>query len=593
MLRATPERSWAVALNVFAVGVLAALLFVAVTVPFHATDGLLFGRWSRLIADDGGFEFPGLLTGYYHRPLFYVSQGWLWHLTGFAEWTGRLLSLSFAVLLAVSLHGIARALAVPRTLGAGVGAIAVCLLIATPDAIRDAAGGQTDVPAAAMVAAAGWLALTRVSKPSGLLGLTLLALAAGLTKPTALAGLAGLVLALVLVREGGRSSAFQRVAALAVGMALALAYAAWQGERIGFGLVDFLRGVNPSEGAALDEAATEYFGAVSAQVRQTIVLGFEWLGPYLVVPLLFTVAFAAVRTVGQSHRVAVTAAWTSALIASFALPAIAQSGSVDPIGPWHLERPLAAGASAAFLVALWFAREASAEHHPPLQAVRFLTLWASLPVLVWVVVSPSVTRYLSPAWPALLVLMAWLFAAALDGLAAKSRYASAGLAVVIIAVGAADLRNLDGLGVGADGSVNSVRAIKELRLGGWFDSSEARAAADPGLGALLAASRMEIGPRDIVITSDSRLGFYFPRQVRQQVARRCADLEGADVFVLVEALSDQLDDRGQARLNPETRELVYRRGLRNPRRWESCRAPRLVQRGGVPGVFRVYRLQQR
>lgn len=586
------DRGCAAAFNALAIAVLATFVFVAITVPYHATDGLLFGRWSRLIAQDGGFAYDGLLSGYYHRPLFYVGQGWLWHWTGFAEWTGRVFSLAFAVTLGAALHGLARALTPARGVAAIVGAAAVCLLIATPDAVRDAAGGQTDVPAAAMVGAAGWLALGRETGYVRLGGMGLLALAAGLSKPSALAGVVGLIAALSVLRSA-EPDFRARVAALSLGLAAALAYAAWQGARLRLGLIDFLRGVNPSEGTALDTASAEYFGAVSAQVRRTIVLGFEWLGPYLVVPLLFTVAYAMIRSAGRSHRSAATVAAASALAASIVLPAVAQSAGADPVGPWHVDRPAAAAASLAFAIGLWFARTASEAYHPPLWAVRFLTLWASVPLLTWVVVSPAATRYLSPAWPALLVLMAWLLVAAMDGLRAGGRYGGVALAAVLMGVALADLRNLDGLGAGSDGSVNSLRAVKELGVSGWFDADEARRAADPELGALLAASRRVINSDDIVLTSDSRLGFHFPRQVRQRVARRCSDLSGADVFVLVETLSDQLDDRAQGQLDPEVRELVYRGGLRDPRRWTRCRDPRLVERGGVPGVFRIYRLQKR
>ena len=37
-----------------------ALTWVAIWVPFHATDALIYGRWSRLIGLDGGLHYAGI-----------------------------------------------------------------------------------------------------------------------------------------------------------------------------------------------------------------------------------------------------------------------------------------------------------------------------------------------------------------------------------------------------------------------------------------------------------------------------------------------------------------------------------------------------
>ncbi len=588
-------RRAATAFAALALGVAAAYVFVAATVPYHSTDGLLFGRWSRLIGQDGGFEHPGLLTGYYHRPLFYVLQGWMWHAFGFSEWSGRLLSLTFGLLLGFALAGLARTASGWRR-GPAVlaGGAAVAVLIATPDAIRDAAGGQTDVPAAALLALCGWLAWRRPQGPLAVAGLVAAAAAAGLSKPSAFPGLAGLALA-ILVADGrrGASRRLGPLAAIGAGTALALVYAIWESHRLGFGLADFLRGANGDAGSALDRAAVDYFGAVNGQMRRSVVLGFEWLGPYLVVPLTYAIAYAAVRGAGRRHRRSADWALGCALVGSVALPLAAQSATTAEVGPWHADRPVALLASLAFLAGLWFVRDASPRAQPGVVAVRRLAIWMAVPLAAWVVISPSTTRYLSPAWPALLVLMGMLLAAALDGLGSRRPLWAAALVGAVLAVAVADLRNLDGLGTARDGSISSLRAVRELGVAGWFDRARARRAADPGLAALLDATRSAMRPGDVLVTSDSRLGFYFPGRVRHVVARSCRDLRGADVFVLMLRISDQLDAGGRRRLDPAVRRLVYRADLRDPRRWERCADPRLRLSGEVPGVFRVYRLQQR
>jgi 4-amino-4-deoxy-L-arabinose transferase-like glycosyltransferase len=78
---------------------LATGLLLAVTVPFHSGDALAYGEWSRLIAMEWSIRFPAITDQTYHRPFFYVVQGVLWGVFGFHEWIGRLLALSFTVLL--------------------------------------------------------------------------------------------------------------------------------------------------------------------------------------------------------------------------------------------------------------------------------------------------------------------------------------------------------------------------------------------------------------------------------------------------------------------------------------------------------------
>ena len=187
----------ATAFGAFVAG--AALL--SVTLPYHGWDAFAFGDWSRRIADGGSIDpvHAGELGA--GRPLFYVLQGGLWALTGGVSFTaGRLLSLGFAVGLVVCVAGAARALSSDRRLGVGAAA-AVVVIIAIPAFTQEAIAGDSDVPAAAMVALCAWLAFRRRSSWAAATVLASAALAAVLTKPTVLAPLVGLGAWLLLERS--------------------------------------------------------------------------------------------------------------------------------------------------------------------------------------------------------------------------------------------------------------------------------------------------------------------------------------------------------------------------------------------------------
>ena len=68
-------------------------------IPYHDTDALYYGEWSRRLDRAGDSAFPGIPDPFYHRPLFYVGQGWIWHLFGFHERLGRLWAFCFGALL--------------------------------------------------------------------------------------------------------------------------------------------------------------------------------------------------------------------------------------------------------------------------------------------------------------------------------------------------------------------------------------------------------------------------------------------------------------------------------------------------------------
>src|SRR5688500_1262342 len=112
-------------------GIAGAIL--AATLPYHNWDALIYGEWSRQIAQTGDLFFRNTIDMMAHRPLFYCAQGWLWRIIGFDERYGRLLAFSFTILLAFSLF---------RLAGRGNrGLLAITLLCACQPFAREAFSG--------------------------------------------------------------------------------------------------------------------------------------------------------------------------------------------------------------------------------------------------------------------------------------------------------------------------------------------------------------------------------------------------------------------------------------------------------------------
>ena len=143
--------------GIAAVGFAGVGALLAATLPYHQWDSFGFGEWSRAIAERGKYDpiFFGPLSA--ARPVFYEFQGVIWRVTGISFTAGRLLSLAFALLLIGAMFRLQFAVRGSR-LEAG---LAVALLLSIPTFAQQSLSGQTDVPAAAMVALAAVLALRR------------------------------------------------------------------------------------------------------------------------------------------------------------------------------------------------------------------------------------------------------------------------------------------------------------------------------------------------------------------------------------------------------------------------------------------------
>jgi len=567
---------------------LVALTWVAIWVPFHATDALIYGRWSRLIGLEGGLHFDGIGAGYLQRPLVYVVQGWLWNVFGFHEWIGRLWSLLFVVVLVWAVWRVA---ARDRG-GATVGAIAAVLLVATPDVVSLGAAGLTDVPVAAMVALCGVLVLLPDGRWSRWLlaaAIVAAALLAGLAKVSAFFALLGLGLALFVgPRDRLVARLLWRGVPLAVGALLALAWNAIQADHIGARLSDFLRGTDeaPSGGVVA------YYAQLNAQSRGSFIAGMEWLGPYLTLPLLFGLIYGVVRVIGRPHRLAATIAAPSALVLSFLLPALASPGTSGAVGPWDLERPAAVVGTLLLVVPLWWSRECPEEEAPRRGHLAQMLIWAAPATLAWIASAPFQTRYLSPAWAPLYALIAAALWTALRGTmrARGPRWGWAVVAVLIL-IAVVDLRNLDGLGSRPDGSVSAARAIGDLGVSGWFHSAEARRAADPSLGALVDDTTAAVAgdPRPL-LTNDGRLPFYSPLRTTRGEPQRCRALRGYGTLVVTQSATG-LNEQRERQLNQQQLAEATGGVAADPAFWAACRNPATQRLDARPGEFTVFRVR--
>jgi 4-amino-4-deoxy-L-arabinose transferase-like glycosyltransferase len=566
---------------------LVALTWVAVWVPFHATDALTYGHWSRLIELGGPVGDLSLGAGYLHRPLVYVVQGWLWELLGFHEWIGRLWSLCFLLVLVWAVWR----LAASDRGGALAGGIAALALIATPDVVQLGASGLTDVPVAATVGLAGVLVLgvagprNRWALAAAIVAATV---AAALAKPSSFIALFGVGLAL-FIPLAPRRELVQRLlwrgVPLAGGALLGLVWPVIQAGRLDMGIGDFLRGGNAD---TISAAVYSFYEELNAQSRSSFILAMEWLGPYLTLPLIFAIIYAALRLAARPHRLAATIAAPAAAVLSWLLPFVADT-SGGAVGPYSLDRPIAVVATVALFLPLWLSRECPDEEAPTRAHLARMVLWALPPTLAWIASAPFNTRYLSPAWVPLYALIAAALWTALRGVAAARGWRWAWVvAAILIVIAVVDLRNLDGLGQRTDGSIDAARTVRALGVTGWFDPARARAAADPSLGALVDDTSAAMRAPGRLIGADGRLGFYWPTRATRAEPQRCADLRGYRTLVVTESSTGLAPERAQA-LGGQLAEATGGRAAQIAF-WPRCQDPRVRILSIQPRDFAVFRI---
>jgi hypothetical protein len=145
--------------------------------------------------------------------------------------------------------------------------------------------------------------------------------------------------------------------------------------------------------------------------------------------------------------------------------------------------------------------------------------------------------------------------------------------VLLLGLAVLDLRNYDGLGARPDGTVNSVRALRELTPSTWLHPDAARRAADPQLGGLVDATRAARPSGGRVMTNDGRLPFYFLDETDVVAPLpSCEQLPGHRVLALI------VNGFGPAEVE----------GLTALTR---CRGVRLVPGTSIPGSFATYGIE--
>jgi 4-amino-4-deoxy-L-arabinose transferase-like glycosyltransferase len=564
---------------------LVALAWVAVWVPFHATDSLIYGRWSRLIGLEGGIHFDdqNISSGSLGRPLVYVVQGWLWELFGFHEWIGRVWAYLFVLVLFYAVFRIASS----DKGGALVGAIACALLVATPDVVVGGASGMTDVPVAAMCGLAGVCVLLAGDRRRVLVALAIVVVTvlAMLAKPSAPFSLFGIGLALFV---GPRDTLVNRLLwrglPLVIGVAIAMVWDVSQAHHVGVGIKDFMAG---GSGEPETAGVSAYYQQLNAQSRSGFILAMEWLGPYLVLPLIFGLLYAVLRVAKVAHRLSATIAAPVALVLSYVLPALANSGTTGAVGPWDLDRPIAVVGSLALIVPLWLSRDCPEEDVPTRAHLARMLLWALPGTLIWIANSPFQTRYLSPAWVPLFALVAAGLWCALRGLAQLRAPLAWALVAIIAVLGVVDLRNLDGLGSKPDGSISALNALRELKVSGWFHQDEARRAADQSLGELVDQTGAAMADGGRLLSVDGRLPFYWPLRTTRAAANDCADLAGYRTFVVTQSATG-LDKTREQQLGQTGLAEATNGNAAQVDVWKRCPGVRLLSE--VPGQFAVFRV---
>jgi hypothetical protein len=515
---------------------------LAVSFPYSESDSFAYGDWSRRIAAHGSVD--PLTSGPFGaaRPFFYALQGFLWRVTGTTFTTGRLLSLAFALLLVAAVWGLARNVA-----GDVVAAsLAVILVVAIPTFTAEALMGQSDVPAAAMVALTSSLALRRDPVPRGWsYAVAACGLLAVLTKPTVLVPLGALALYLAL-------TAGRRAIGLGAGLAVGLAYDVVMSLRLHESLFTFLR--SGSNGTV--------FAARSAHERWRVLVDLGFLGPALRLPLACAIVYAGLGLCGLGHRRA-------------AAIALAAGGAWTVLGP-----PIAGGVGSFSTVeagfatvgfaTVWAAAIGARPETVPSRRILWVALVLLVPaVVVWAVGAAFADRLVSAAWPGAALLLGVTLAVGVR------RAADAGLAFglapipILLAAAWVGLAGYDGL------HGYQWHEVRSLGWSGLRDRAPTMNIVLPSLQSALATAEPLLGGGRLV-TSDPRFSWFLDR-VDTFVPLRCADVAHDRVLVLSTSDESEFEARAAG-------------GLATPAEWEACKRPRLRLVAAGDDGYAVFRI---
>ncbi len=533
-------------LAVFAV----ATALVVLAMPYRFWDSLAFGSWSRSIAETGDL-WANTNALSVSRPLFYVPQGWLWRFVTEDEWIGRLLSATFAGILVASVWALARQLSADRTVRGFLPPLAVAVLLSSAVLAGYAASGMTDVPVAAASAATAvvlWSSLpARAALPLAAVG----AAATVLAKPSGLLALAGLVLAAAILR--GRR-ALSALAGAGIGIGIALAYDAWHAARLDVALTDLLRAGND-----------DFWLERGAATRWDTIVGAGWIGESARVLVLYGLTFAVARVAGGRARLALVIAAAVALAGSIFGPIAADGelgypfdGSVIGVVAWL-------GLAAALIAAPFAAIDDPVSR----RSYAALLVWLAPIAVVWASQRPDETRLLAPAWPAFALLAAAaLTAASLALMQLRPAAALAPMATVAL-IAIANVVSVDGLGR------EGWRDLLDLGPSGWRDRAEMENFAYGPFSYQLNLARENVAAGDRIVSSDGRLTYFFPGQVEVAYARSCGELEGARFFSFLSS-GESLEFAELAQQPTE------------PLGWLQCASPPVTLVGEHEGIYAAF-----
>jgi 4-amino-4-deoxy-L-arabinose transferase-like glycosyltransferase len=533
----------------------ATALVIAFVIPLHAQDALTFGEWSRLISQNWHFHFPAATGQEYGRPLFYVLQGWLWGLIGVDDSSGRILSLTFSILL---FGAVVRLVRDDRDWGIFAGLLAAIALLATPVFALQLVSGLTDVPVAAFIALTGVLVWHRRPSARRACGVGVAAALAVLTKPSAILALVGLALAQLLVDESWRDRLLYRVAPICAGLATGLVYDLTQARYVHEGLRIFLQsGVN-----------TDYYRTLADEARRYALFDGNWFGDGLRLAAFFALLYAILRIVGLPHRFAVLLGAPGALVASWLGPWFAAHQDRLAVGAFHSPGAAVTAIGTALFLLLGLLADRAAIPKPR-ELGRF-ALWALPPAAAWLVYGAYDERLLAPAWPPLLALIVVAALPAASALARKGPLVAALPFALFAVVVATNVYNLDGL---HKSGWDQLRRTKDR-----LDRDQTRAIVMPAFSRALEAVRPQMRPGDLLMSPEGAFRFFYPGHVEQSYPNNCNDLHRFRVFVLT-------TDEGSKRYMEQ---FLHVSG--EPSFWAACKQPRVKQLTDGSEGYAVFRI---
>jgi hypothetical protein len=300
-------------------------------------------------------------------------------------------------------------------------------------------------------------------------------------------------------------------------------------------------------------------------VRWDVIASAGWIGEGARPLVLYGLAYGIARAVGGGTRVSLAAAAVVALGWSVLGPIVAGDG----VGyPFH--GSVLGSASWLTLAAVAVAAPLFAEDDPvPRRTMVALLVWLTPTAVVWASQRPDEARLLAPAWPAFALLSGSALACASVALLRRRATLSLVPAAAVSVIALTNVTSVDGLG-GA-----GWRSLLELGPSGWRDTAEMENFAYGPFSYHLNLARENVGPDDRIVSSDGRLGYFFPGRVEVTYARTCSDVEDARFFSLLTA--------------GESLELAeLGRQPTNPIGWMQCRRPSLELIGEQPGIYAAF-----